>query len=100
LLRGAHDRARSLVLSSGDQDDPGTSNVRQASTGTAGTCPPVPPQASARQRRRRCWWSVKAAAAQLDRIVKGGVIEIQGDHRNVVVEILKAEGYTPVLAGG
>jgi translation initiation factor 1 len=32
--------------------------------------------------------------------VKGGVIEIQGDHRAVVVEILKAEGYTPVLAGG
>ena len=32
--------------------------------------------------------------------VKGGVIEIQGDHRDVVVKILKAEGYTPVLAGG
>jgi translation initiation factor 1 len=32
--------------------------------------------------------------------VKYGVIEIQGDHRDVVVEILKAEGYTPVLAGG
>ncbi len=32
--------------------------------------------------------------------VKGGVIEIQGDHRNVVVELLTAEGYTPVLAGG
>ncbi len=32
--------------------------------------------------------------------VKGGVIEMQGDHREVVVEILKAEGYTPVLAGG
>jgi translation initiation factor 1 len=32
--------------------------------------------------------------------VKGGVIEIQGDHRDVVLEILKAEGYTPVLAGG
>ena len=32
--------------------------------------------------------------------VKGGVIEIQGDHREVVTEILKAEGYTPVLAGG
>jgi len=31
---------------------------------------------------------------------KGGVIEIQGDHRDVVVEILKAEGYAPVLAGG
>jgi translation initiation factor 1 len=32
--------------------------------------------------------------------VKGGVIEIQGDHRDAVVELLKAEGYTPVLAGG
>jgi translation initiation factor 1 len=32
--------------------------------------------------------------------VKGGVIEIQGDQRDVVAEILRAEGYTPVLAGG
>ena len=32
--------------------------------------------------------------------VKGGVIEIQGDHRDVVMEILTAEGYSPVLAGG
>jgi translation initiation factor 1 len=32
--------------------------------------------------------------------VQDGVIEIQGDHRDVVVEILTAEGYTPVLAGG
>ncbi len=32
--------------------------------------------------------------------VKDGVIEIQGDHRAVVVEILKSEGYAPVLAGG
>ncbi len=32
--------------------------------------------------------------------VKGGVIEIQGDHRDVVVEVLTAEGYAPVLAGG
>jgi translation initiation factor 1 len=32
--------------------------------------------------------------------VRDGVIEIQGDHRAVVVEILKAEGYAPVLAGG
>ncbi len=32
--------------------------------------------------------------------VKDGVIEIQGDHRDVVVEVLKGEGYTPVLAGG
>lgn len=32
--------------------------------------------------------------------VKDGVIEIQGDHRNVVVEVLAADGYAPVLAGG
>lgn len=32
--------------------------------------------------------------------VKDGVIEIQGDHRDVVVKVLEAEGYKPVLAGG
>jgi translation initiation factor 1 len=32
--------------------------------------------------------------------IRADVIEIQGDHRDAVVEILKAEGYTPVLAGG
>ncbi|MDQ6729918.1 MAG: stress response translation initiation inhibitor YciH [Actinomycetota bacterium] len=32
--------------------------------------------------------------------VKNGVIELQGDHRDVVVKILTAEGFTPVLAGG
>ena len=32
--------------------------------------------------------------------VRDGVIEIQGDHRAAVVEILRAEGYEPVLAGG
>ena len=31
---------------------------------------------------------------------KGGVIELQGDHRDTVVEVLKAEGYDVVLAGG
>ncbi len=31
---------------------------------------------------------------------KDGVIELQGDHRDVVVEMLRAEGYVPVLAGG
>jgi len=31
---------------------------------------------------------------------KDGVIELQGDHRDVVVEVLKAEGYDVVLAGG
>jgi translation initiation factor 1 len=32
--------------------------------------------------------------------VKNGVIEIQGDHRAAVVQLLEAEGYRPVLAGG
>jgi translation initiation factor 1 len=32
--------------------------------------------------------------------VKDGVIELQGDHREVVLEVLRAEGYDPVLAGG
>ena len=31
---------------------------------------------------------------------KDGVIELQGDHRDVVVEILGGEGYDVVLAGG
>src|SRR3954468_21261514 len=32
--------------------------------------------------------------------VKDGVIELQGDHRDVVLEVLKAEGYDAVAAGG
>jgi translation initiation factor 1 len=31
---------------------------------------------------------------------KDGVIELQGDHRTVVGELLRAEGYDVVLAGG
>ena len=31
---------------------------------------------------------------------KNGVIELQGDQRDVVVDVLRAEGYDPVLAGG
>ena len=31
---------------------------------------------------------------------KEGVIELQGDHRDVVMEVLRGEGYDPVLAGG
>jgi translation initiation factor 1 len=31
---------------------------------------------------------------------KDGVIELQGDHRDAVVEMLRAEGYEVVLAGG
>lgn len=32
--------------------------------------------------------------------VKDGVIELQGDHRDAVVALLRAEGYDVVLAGG
>ena len=32
--------------------------------------------------------------------VRDGVIQIQGDHRDVVVVVLRAEGYQPVRAGG
>jgi translation initiation factor 1 len=32
--------------------------------------------------------------------VKDGVIELQGDHRDAVVEVLRGEGYDVVLAGG
>ena len=32
--------------------------------------------------------------------VKDGVIDLQGDHRDAVLEVLKADGYDAVLAGG
>ncbi len=32
--------------------------------------------------------------------VKDGVIELQGDHRDVVLEVLRADGVDAVLAGG
>ena len=31
---------------------------------------------------------------------KNGVIELQGDHRDIVVQVLRESGYDPVLAGG
>jgi translation initiation factor 1 len=31
---------------------------------------------------------------------KNGVIELQGDHREAVMEVLRAEGHDAVLAGG
>ena len=31
---------------------------------------------------------------------KDGVIELQGDHRDVVVDVLRGEGFDVVLAGG
>ena len=32
--------------------------------------------------------------------VKDGVIELQGDHRDVVLEVLRGSGYDAVVAGG
>jgi translation initiation factor 1 len=32
--------------------------------------------------------------------VKDGVIELQGDHRDAVMDVLRADGYDAVLAGG
>jgi translation initiation factor 1 len=32
--------------------------------------------------------------------VKDGVIELQGDHRNVAMDVLRADGYDVVAAGG
>ena len=32
--------------------------------------------------------------------VKNGVIELQGDHRDVVMQVLRDAGYDPVPAGG
>jgi translation initiation factor 1 len=31
---------------------------------------------------------------------KNGVIELQGDHRDVVMQVLRDAGFDPVLAGG
>jgi translation initiation factor 1 len=49
---------------------------------------------------------LKALAARLKKrcgvggSVKDGIVELQGDHRDVVVEVLHAEGHDVVLAGG
>lgn len=32
--------------------------------------------------------------------VKSGVVEIQGDHRETLLQLIKAEGYSAKLAGG
>lgn len=50
--------------------------------------------------------ALKALAGRLKKrcgvggAVKEGVIEVQGDHRDTVVELLRAEGFEVVLAGG
>lgn len=32
--------------------------------------------------------------------IKSGVVEIQGDHRETLLQLIKAEGYSAKLAGG
>lgn len=50
--------------------------------------------------------ALKALAGRLKKrcgvggALKDGVIELQGDHRDTVVELLRAEGFDVVLAGG
>jgi translation initiation factor 1 len=50
--------------------------------------------------------ALRAVAARLKKrcgvggSAKDGVIELQGDHRTVVVDELRTAGYDPVLAGG
>jgi translation initiation factor 1 len=80
--------------------NPGPVKVRRETTGRRGkavtTISNVPLDDDglrelAGQLKKRC--GVGGAA-------KNGVIELQGDHRTVVVELLRADGYQVVLAGG
>ena len=43
---------------------------------------------------------LRELAGKLKKRCGVGGIELQGDHRDVVIEVLSAEGYDAVLAGG
>ena len=45
-------------------------------------------------------WDEGVAGMRVGGSVKDGVIELQGDHRDAVLDALRAEGYDAVLAGG
>jgi translation initiation factor 1 len=68
-----------------------TSGRRGKEVTTISGVPDVDAKALAGRLKKRC--GVGGSA-------KNGVIELQGDHRDVVMEVLRAEGYDAVLAGG
>jgi translation initiation factor 1 len=110
----ARDRDRDLVWSSGDGD------LRRANRSRPGGAPAAGGRVKVRRetagRRGKAVTTVSGVplgdaalrelAGRLKKrcgvggSAKDGVIELQGDHRDVVVEVLRADGYDVVLAGG
>ena len=94
------DLRKAPARSQQERQAPGRAKVRRETAGrrgkTATTIAGVP----------RAEAGVKELAGELKKrcgvggSVKDGVIELQGDHREVVMEVLAAEGVDAVLAGG